>query len=288
MACLKVVDVVGLDPDHNLLIECDQLQAFKAIGEQTIYAERLLGQIKVAYLDPPFNNGQHVQHYRDKIDPLSWNIRLKDSLALIRRLLSADGSLWLHLNDTEQHRARLVLDEVFGPEHFVGTVIWEKTRMPRFGKKPFAVRHDYIHVYRKSRAFRLARPAQHPVEAIWPCEDVGSTDTATAESKRLFRDPFATPKPEALLRRIIELTTVPQHIVLDCFAGSGTTPAVAHKLGRRWIAIECEATTVSQFLKPRMQQVVDGADRGGISTAVAWSGGGGFTHLVGETQRGRA
>ena len=154
--------------------------------------------------------------------------------------------------------------------------------MPRWGKKPFAVRHDYIHVYRKSPAFRLARPSEHPIAAIWPCEDVGSSDDALAESMQLFVDPFATPKPEKLLRRVVELTTEPGDIVMDCFAGSGTTPAVAHKLGRRWVAIERETTTVNHFLKPRMEQVVDGVDRGGISKIVGWSGGGGFTQLGGR------
>ncbi|HCH66284.1 MAG: site-specific DNA-methyltransferase [Deltaproteobacteria bacterium] len=82
-------------------------------------------------------------------------------------------------------------------------------------------------------------------------------------------------KPEALIRRVIELSTQPGDLVLDAFAGSGTTAAVAHKLGRRWIAIERGDHCISHAL-PRLQKVVSGADPGGISTAVGWSGGGAF------------
>lgn len=173
-----------------------------------------------------------------------------------------------------------MLDEVFGVDNFVATVIWERTKMPRLGNKAFAVRHDYIHVYRKSNSFRLARPANRPVEAIWTSADVGSNEDATAESTTLFGSPFVTPKPENLIRTIVELTTEPGDLVLDCFSGSGTTAAVAHKLGRRWLGIEAEAATVENFFKPRMRQVVEGADRGGISPEIGWAGGGGFTELV--------
>ncbi len=152
--------------------------------------------------------------------------------------------------------------------------------MPRLGNKAFAIRHDYIHVYRKSSAFRLARPENRPVEAIWTSREVGSNEDATAESATLFGGSFATPKPEKLLRRIIELTTELGDLVLDCFSGSGTTAAVAHKLGRRWLGIEAEAATVENFFKPRMRQVVEGTDRGGVSDEIGWIGGGGFTELV--------
>ena len=68
----------------------------------------------------------------------------------------------------------------------------------------------------------------------------------------------------------------PGDIVLDCFAGSGTTPAVAHKLERRWIAIEREQSTVDNYIKPRLEKIVNGEDPGGISPAVGWEKGGGF------------
>lgn len=86
---------------------------------------------------------------------------------------------------------------------------------------------------------------------------------------------FDTPKPERLLARILLLSTNPGDLVLDSFAGSGTTGAVAHKMGRRWVMVELERTAYTHIL-PRMRKVVDGTDQGGISRAVGWKGGGGF------------
>ena len=277
---LRILRFVGSDPDDNLLVEADALDALGAIANSSRYSRRLQGNIKLAYLDPPFNTGRTYTQYADRSDPFTWNTRLEATLALIHDFLADGGSVWLHLDDCEQHRARLVLDEVFGSENFVATVIWERTRMPRLGAKAFATRHDYLHIYRKSAAFRLMRPAERPVEAIWHGADSGSNDEAAAEGNRIVDTKFATPKPERLLRKIIELATRPGDYVLDCYSGSATTPAVAHKLGRRWVAIEIEADTVRDFALPRLQRVVDGTDQGGISNEVKWAGGGGFTQMA--------
>ncbi|MDP2712556.1 MAG: site-specific DNA-methyltransferase [Solirubrobacteraceae bacterium] len=102
---------------------------------------------------------------------------------------------------------------------------------------------------------------------MWFYSDVGHNQTAKNEIQSLFPgiDPFATPKPERLLHRIIHVATHPNDVVLDCFAGSGTTAAVAHKMGRRWITSELIADTASAFAKPRLTRVVDGDDPGGIT-----------------------
>lgn len=86
---------------------------------------------------------------------------------------------------------------------------------------------------------------------------------------------FQTPKPERLLRQILEIATNPGDIVLDSFAGSGTTGAVAHKMGRRWIMVELGDHAQSHIV-PRLRKVIDGEDRGGVTEAVDWKGGGGF------------
>ena len=88
-------------------------------------------------------------------------------------------------------------------------------------------------------------------------------------------EPFSTAKPEKLLRKIVELSTNPGDLVLDSFAGSGTTGAVAHKMGRRWIMVELGDHAVTHIV-PRLRKVIDGADAGGITKAVGWEGGGGF------------
>ena len=88
---------------------------------------------------------------------------------------------------------------------------------------------------------------------------------------------FDTPKPEPLIQRILELATNPGDLVLDSFLGSGTTAAVAHKMGRRWIGIELGEHCHTHCL-PRLKKVVDGTDAGGITEAVGWKGGGGFRY----------
>lgn len=114
----------------------------------------------------------------------------------------------------------------------------------------------------------------------WPAEEVGSNQEARRDHlRKLLPDiePFATPKPERLINRIIEISTNPGDLVLDSFAGSGTTGAVAHKMGRRWIMIELGEHCHTHII-PRLKKVIDGQDPGGITEAVGWQGGGGFRY----------
>ena len=113
---------------------------------------------------------------------------------------------------------------------------------------------------------------------IWFASDVGTTDDAKKEILALFDDeaPFATPKPELLMRRIIHIASNEGDLVLDSFLGSGTTAAVANKMRRRWIGIEAGEHARTHCV-PRLKKVIDG-EQGGASSAVAWpaTGGGGF------------
>ena len=113
----------------------------------------------------------------------------------------------------------------------------------------------------------------------WPHDEVGHTDESKKEMIALYgaRDVFDTPKPERLIKRILEIATSPNDLVLDSFAGSGTTGAVAHKMGRRWIMIELGEHCHTHII-PRLRKVVDGEDQGGISQAMNWQGGGGFRY----------
>ena len=117
-----------------------------------------------------------------------------------------------------------------------------------------------------------------PAPTIWLHTEVGNNHEAKEETKKQnSSDPFATPKPERLLSRILQISTNQNDLVLDSFAGSGTTGAVAHKMGRRWIMVElgdhCETHIV-----PRLKKVIDGKDQGGITEAVDWKGGGGYRY----------
>ncbi len=114
----------------------------------------------------------------------------------------------------------------------------------------------------------------------WSHDMAGSNQDSKREMLALLPDtePFSTPKPEKLLQRVLTIATNPGDLVLDSFAGSGTTGAVSHKMGRRWIMVElgehCHTHIVS-----RLKKVIDGDDQGGISKAVNWQGGGGFRYL---------
>lgn len=369
---------VGENPASNLLIRGDALHALTSLGELAEYENQCLGKVKLAYLDPPFNTQQSFLQYDDALEHSVWLTMMRDRLEQVKRLLAPDGSVWVHCDDSEQAYLKVVMDELFGRENYVATVIWEKTDSPRMDAAYFSVRHDYILVYRASESFLLnplsvdeedthfnkidddgkpyylkplrasagqgstreARPNLYfgikapngrrvypklpnggdgrwrwgkdrvetdahliewvkgrsgwnpyyriyepdqrtrPPETIWTHTEAGSTRTSAREIKDLLSGvTFATPKPEKLLARIIEIGSEPGDLVLDCFLGSGTTAAVAHKLNRRWIGIEWSKDTVTNFVIPRLEKVIAGRDDGGVSEAVEWQGGGGFQIL---------
>lgn len=361
----------------NLLIRGDALHALRSLSELPEFA-RSVGKVSCCYIDPPFNTGQAFPQYDDGLEHSVWLTMMRDRLVQIRRLLAPSGSVWLHLDDVEVHRARCMLDEVFGPQNFIATVVWEKTTSARNDAEFFSTDQDYIVVYAKDReALRLHRRgrdlaadkayrnpdddprgpwreidykgpktaqerpnlyypiinphtgaeawprkervwaygpdehARHVLEnllwwgkkgtytfpklkkflstaddtsvarTLWTADAVDTTRRAKEEIKALFPGvvPFATPKPERLLGRILSIATKPGDLVLDCFVGSGTTAAVAQKMGRRWIACEWSDETLATFTLPRLTRVVEGTDPGGVSGAAEWEGGGGFRVL---------
>ncbi|QXP82857.1 site-specific DNA-methyltransferase [Methylococcus sp. Mc7] len=114
----------------------------------------------------------------------------------------------------------------------------------------------------------------------WPAEEAGSNQSAKRDHLRRLLpeiEPFATPKPEELVKLALHISTNPGDLVLDSFAGSGTTGAVAHKMGRRWIMVELGEHCHTHII-PRLKKVIDGEDSGGITQAVDWKGGGGFRY----------
>ncbi len=117
-------------------------------------------------------------------------------------------------------------------------------------------------------------------ETIWTATEVGTNDDAKRGLLQMLHDVpvFDNPKPEGLLNRVIHIATNPGDLVLDCFAGSGTTGAVAHKMRRRWIMVELGGHCHTHII-PRLKRVIDGEDWGGITETVGWHGGGGFRYF---------
>ena len=114
----------------------------------------------------------------------------------------------------------------------------------------------------------------------WSADDAGHNQEAKRDHLNKLLDtvePFPTPKPERLLQQIIHISTNPGDLILDSFAGSGTTGAVAQKMGRRWIMIELGEHCHTHII-PRLKKVIDGDDKGGITEATGWKGGGGFRY----------
>ena len=152
----------------------------------------------------------------------------------------------------------------------------------RWRKKPESL--DNNHIYWEKR-----KDVWTPYEVIYFDEvgekilktrsiwlDFGNNTEATNEIKSLFgKKNFDTPKPENLIKKILEISTFSGDLVLDSFLGSGTTAAVAHKMGRRWIGIELGDHCYTHCI-PRLQKVIDGTDQGGITKSANWHGGGGF------------
>lgn len=117
-----------------------------------------------------------------------------------------------------------------------------------------------------------------PSPTVWLHTEVGHNHEATEEVKAINAvDSFSTPKPERLIKRVLDLATQHGDLVLDSFAGSGTTGAVAQKMGRRWIMVELGEHCHTHII-PRLQKVIDGEDQRGVSKAAEWKGGGGFQY----------
>lgn len=133
-------------------------------------------------------------------------------------------------------------------------------------------------VPRIKKFLREAKTGLTP-DTLWFSAETGTNDKAKKDLIKLLplADVFATPKPEELISKILVIATHPGDIVLDCFAGSGTTGAVAHKMKRRWIMIEMNGPCYTHIL-PRLQKVIKGKDFGGITKFANWKGGGGFRY----------
>ena len=397
--------------EDNLLILGESGDVLEAMTRVPELVGKYMGKVRCIYIDPPFNTSKTFANYEDNLEHSIWLTMMRDRLIHLYKLLADDGSIWVHLDDVENHRMRLLLDEVFGPGNFLAEVVWEKADSPRRGDG-FSDDHDNIIVYGKTKDVLLnkmprteadnarftnpdddpngpwwddnptaakgdgsggmcyaiqnpitgemMRPglgrnwtygqqlyfeelnkwvpyryenlhdaewrANHegvpvekasddvcaivldvPVEearelvdarrkapnlpkilirstgglgsksyipaqgtsprTLWRNEDVGHNRQAKSEIKALFpgQTPFSTPKPERMLERVIQIATNPGDIVLDVFAGSGTTAAVAQKMGRRWVTCELIEDTFNRFLRPRLDKVIHNQDPGGVT-----------------------
>lgn len=385
--------------NENLLIHGDNLLALKALEQK--YA----GKVKCAYIDPPFNTGEAFENYDDGLEHSQWLTLIRDRIEIIQRLLSIDGTFFVHIDDNELGYLIVLLDEIFGrqnrvnivtfkqgsatghksinpglvtttnylivyakskqhwkpnrlftarerdsrysqyivniDEHYstweykpLGSIFAESLKMkPSEAKKKLGDNYeeklnDFV-LSNAERVIRTARPDYNSVgqnvrdiidlskkndDEILKLEREGYPDMYFTKGDRIlfYKDKLKNvdgqlvagepltnlwsdilsnnlhkeggikfpkgKKPEFLIKRILDLCSSPNDLILDSFAGSGTTAAVAHKMNRRWITIELGDQAFTH-VQPRLKQVVTGIDQDGVSKAVNWKGGGGFRYL---------
>lgn len=159
----------------NLLIRGDALHALTSLTSLPEFASDYVGKIKLAYIDPPFNTGGAFTQYDDSLEHSVWLTMMRDRLVQIRDLLAHDGAIWLHLDDSEVHRARLVMDEVFGAENYRNTVIWRRTTGKSAAVHSLGTMHESLLVYAKSAAARF-RPILLPYDEKYLKSKYGQSD----------------------------------------------------------------------------------------------------------------
>ncbi len=287
-----VEEDVEFDKNDNLIIKGNNLLGLTSL------LEKYENQIQLIYIDPPFNTGKDSFEYNDRFNHSTWLTFMKNRLVIAKRLLKQDGSILVHLDFNESHYAKVLLDEVFGNECFKNNIVWCYTG-PSGSTRFLPRKHDDILFYGNSENIKFNQPYVKHKSGVHNTGQVfGKTDSsddfkekAEEQGKKLedwwddiystdrYRSElldFSGQKPEKLLQRIIEMTTDEGDIVLDYHLGSGTTAAVAHKLGRRYIGIEQMEGQIDIELD-RLQKVIDGYEFG-ISKDVNWQGGGSFVY----------
>jgi site-specific DNA-methyltransferase (adenine-specific) len=260
---------------YNRLIHGDRSNVLSALQAE------FAGAVDLIYIDPPFmtgrtfSNGEQVAYsdlWKNDLDGyLQW---LYETLQQLYTLLSAQGSLYIHLDWRVTHYAKILLDEIFGMNFqingpgFKNEIIWHY-QSGGSSARYFARKHDTLLLYTKSGQYcfhgkRVGTPrGRHKRNhmrkevgpdgrIVWSIRSAGRVYTYSEDATMMRddvwsdishlhqRDPertgYATQKPEALLERILLASSEEHQLVLDCFCGSGVMPVVAERLGRRWIA----------------------------------------------------
>lgn len=247
------------DLPPNRLVHGDALAVAALLPEASV---------DLIYADPPFFTGRRQRSAANGTDfadawtgglaaYLDW---LRPRLAAFHRLLAATGTLYVHLDWHAVHYVKVELDRIFGADHFLNEVIWHYGLGAARARSHFLRKHDTLLVYRRgpsatfnvlrgpvtqamaakyrhedergrymhSRGRRYYLKGGKPLDSVWEIPTIAAT-----AAERLG---YPTQKPEALLERVIRASSNPGDLVLDLFCGSGTTPAVAQRLGRRWVA----------------------------------------------------
>ncbi|MFA6273653.1 MAG: site-specific DNA-methyltransferase [Candidatus Paceibacterota bacterium] len=268
----------------NKLIFGDNLQVLKEIYNDQRDKNLLdtKDKIKLIYIDPPFATKQDFMKdgekvYQDKVIGAEFLEFLRERLILANEILASDGFLFVHLDGKKGHYAKVLLDEIFGENNFVNEIIW---RYFMGGKSInfFSRKHDNIFVYKKSENSKLTIKTRERILDYKPnmidenskIKEFKGVEINSKEERFFYTSEvkeddvweisgvfnmsgeytdYPTQKPEALLERIIKASSAEGDIVMDFFAGSGTTLASAEKLNRKWIGCDCGKLSIYTIQK---------------------------------------
>lgn len=282
-------DQVEGDDWKNLIIQGDNLQFLKTcyLNQDPLIKDKVKGKVKLIYIDPPFATKSDFggkdgeMSYTDKVARSEFLEGLRERLIFLKDILSDNGSIYVHLDYKMVHYVKIIMDEIFGKENFINDISWCYSGPGKLSNG-FTRKHDQILFYSKNPGSNSFIPQYiehksgiHNKGAFMGKESEDSADRVKdleQKGKRLedwwidiytadrFRDEttgYPTQKSERLLQRVIEASSLEDDdIVLDCFAGSGTTVAVAEKLGKRWIACDFGKHSIYTIQK-RMLEITE-------------------------------
>lgn len=274
---------------HNMLIFGDNLQALKhllKLKEQgKLRNPDGRNGVKLVYIDPPFATEQEFRGskgekaYQDKIAGAEFLEFLRKRLIFLKELLTDDGSIYVHLDWKKVHYVKALMDEIFGEQNFRNEIVWCYERAHP-AEKQFKKIHETVLFYSKSpskwifnvqyiprrHSDKLEKNPKYKTEyegkiaGDW-WEDIPSFGTAMTAIERTG---FPTQKPEKLLERIIKASSNSGDIVLDTFAGSGTTGAVAEKISRKWIMIDSSKLAIYTIQKRMLNLKAEIGNKGKV------------------------
>lgn len=268
----------------NKIIFGDNLQVLKTLVEMKHRGELKNADgtdgVRLVYIDPPFATKQDFSNkdskaYSDKLAGAEFLEWLRKRLILLREVLADDGSIYVHLDWHKAHYVKVLMDEIFGEGNFCNEIVWYYRRWNIAGKY-FARNHDTIFWYTKNKGNHVFNQMYIPKSEkssaqgkAWKSvigEDGKRRSIQTDEKTKGVPMPdtweisminpvakerigYPTQKPEKLLERIIKSSSNNGDLILYCFGGSGTTAAVAEKLGRRWITVDAGKLSIYTIQK---------------------------------------
>ncbi|KUK67485.1 MAG: hypothetical protein XD87_0096 [candidate division WS6 bacterium 36_33] len=288
----------------NLIVKGNNLLALHSLKKE------FAGKVKLIYIDPPYNTGNDSFKYNDKFNHSTWLTFMKNRLEVAKELLAKDGSIYVQLDYNEVHYFKVLMDEVFGVGNFQREIIWYLSGAAGYKSlvDNYVRAHDTLLYYSKSgevffnkeylpysdeqlsrfsktdkqgrkyktitkeRRLYLDEAKGIPITDVWT--DIASFQTIVNSPEITG---FHTQKPEPLLKRIIQASSSEGDIVLDFFAGSGTTGAVAQKMNRQFVMVE-QIPKQMNILRKRVIKVIKGA-QSGVTNKVGWQGGGDYVYL---------